>query len=146
MLIEPPDIWFCWGLMLFLLQAEDQVVLCNKQIYAYESAGRGQVCWYWTLAVFCLFLEVKWSITFDQFGSMEIDGPCRGKRGKISLNSLVIKILVQILAASQDTKSTDSPVVSQSGRFVFQEIYTKISPPNFISLPERWNLCKEQTD
>lgn len=57
---------------------------------------------------------------------MEIDGPCRGKRGKISLNSLVIKILVQILAASQDTKSTDSPVVSQSGRFVFQEIYTKI--------------------
>lgn len=77
---------------------------------------------------------------------MEIDGPSRGKRGKISLNSLVIKILVQILAASQDTKSTDSPVVSQSGRFVFQEIYTKISPPNFIRLPERWNLCKEQTD
>lgn len=77
---------------------------------------------------------------------MEIDGQCRGKRGKISLNSLVIKILVQILAASQDTKSTDSPVVSQSGSFVFQEIYTKICPPNFIRLPERWNLCKEQND
>lgn len=76
---------------------------------------------------------------------MEIDGRCRGKRGKISINSLVIKMLVQILAASQDTKSTDSPVVSQSGRFVFQEIYTKISPPKFF-WPERWNLCKEQTD